>query len=242
MSQRVTLAQTELQLAQANPQIHNMYEAYRRMYEALGVRNIDALLQAEPEPPQPIDPASENTAALQMQLPKAFPQQNHDAHISAHMSFIRTRMVQSNPSVYALLQGHISEHVSLKAKNEVMQQFLQDPNMVQLQQTNPEAFALQYDSAVAERIVVLTNELVQQEAEFLGMMNQDPLVQLKQRELDLKAQDIARKAQETAERLSVEEGRYEAQQTIAEDKLSLQEEIQRGRLKLQEEQAREKKN
>tara|TARA_R100000005_G_scaffold95203_1_gene75838 strand:- start:385 stop:2730 length:2346 start_codon:yes stop_codon:yes gene_type:complete len=242
MSQRVTLAQTELQLAQANPQIHNMYEAYRRMYEALGVRNIDALLQAEPEPPQPIDPASENTAALQMQLPKAFPQQNHDAHISAHMSFIRTRMVQSNPSVYALLQGHISEHVSLKAKNEVMQQFLQDPNMVQLQQTNPEAFALQYDSAVAERIVVLTNELVQQEAEFLGMMNQDPLVQLKQRELDLKAQDIARKAQETAERLSVEEGRYEAQQTIAEDKLSLQEEIQRGRLKLQQEQAREKKN
>jgi hypothetical protein len=242
MSQRVTLAQTELQLAQANPQIHNMYEAYRRMYEALGVRNIDALLQAEPEPPQPIDPASENTAALQMQLPKAFPQQNHDAHISAHMSFIRTRMVQSNPSVYALLQGHISEHVSLKAKNEVMQQFLQDPNMVQLQQTNPEAFALQYDSAVAERIVVLTNELVQQEAEFLGMMNQDPLVQLKQRELDLKAQDIARKAQETAERLSVEEGRYESQQTIAEDKLSLQEEIQRGRLKLQQEQAREKKN
>ena len=239
MSQRVTLAQTELQLAQANPQIHNMYEAYRRMYEALGVRNIDALLQEEPEPPQPIDPASENTAALQMQLPKAFPQQNHDAHIAAHMAFIRTRMVQSNPAVYALLQGHISEHVSLKAKNEVMEQFMAQPELAQLAQTQPESFAIQYESAVAERIVVLTNDLVNQEMQFLGQQNQDPLVALKQRELDLKAQDIARKAQETAERLNVETNKFEAQQTIAEDKLDLQEEIQRGRLRLQQEKQNE---
>ena len=242
MSQRVTLAQTELQLAQANPQIHNMYEAYRRMYEALGVRNIDTLLQSEPEPPQPIDPALENTAALQMQLPKAFPEQNHDAHIAAHMSFIRTRMVQSNPSVYALLQGHISEHVSLKAKQEVLRTFMQQPNLVQLQQTNPEEFVRQFNSAVAEQVVALTNELVNQEMAFLSQTNQDPLVALKQRELDLKAQDIARKAQETAARLDVETNKFEAQQNIAEDKLNLQEEVQRGRLKIQQEKAREEKS
>ena len=242
MSQRVTLAQTELQLAQANPQIHNMHEAYRRMYEALGVRNIDALLQPEPDPPVPIDPAQENTAALQMQLPKAFAEQNHDAHIAAHMSFIRTRMVQSNPSVYALLQGHISEHVSLKAKKEVMEAFMQQPNLVQLQQVNPEEFAKQFESAVAERIVVLTNDLVNQEMQFLGQQNQDPLVMLKQRELDLKAQDIARKAQETAARLDVETNKFESQQTIAEDKLNLQEEVQRGRLKILQDKAREEKS
>ena len=242
MSQRVTLAQTELQLAQANPQIHNMHEAYRRMYEALGVRNIDGLLQPEPDPPVPIDPAQENTAALQMQLPKAFAEQNHNAHIAAHMSFIRTRMVQSNPSVYALLQGHVSEHVSLKAKKEIMEAFMQQPNLVQLQQVNPEEFAKQFESAVAERIVVLTDELVNQEMQFLGQMNQDPLVMLKQRELDLKAQDIARKAQETAERLNVETNKFESQQTIAEDKLSLQEEVQRGRLKILQDKAREEKN
>ena len=242
MSQRVTLAQTELQLAQANPQIHNMHEAYRRMYEALGVRNIDALLQPEPDPPVPIDPAQENTAALQMQLPKAFAEQNHDAHIAAHMSFIRTRMVQSNPSVYALLQGHISEHVSLKAKKEIMDAFMKQPNLVQLQQVNPEEFAKQFESAVAERIVVLTDELVNQEMQFLGQQNQDPLVMLKQRELDLKAQDIARKAQETAARLDVETNKFESQQTIAEDKLNLQEEVQRGRLKLLQDKAREEKN
>jgi hypothetical protein len=242
MSQRVTLAQTELQLAQANPQIHNMYEAYRRMYEALGVRNIDTLLQAEPEPPQPIDPALENTAALQMQLPKAFAEQNHDAHIAAHMSFIRTRMVQSNPAVYALLQGHISEHVSFKAKQEVLAAFMQQPELVQLQQTNPEEFVKQFNSAVAEQVVLITNQLVDQETQFLGMQNQDPLVALKQRELDLKAQDIARKAQETAARLDVETNKFEAQQDIAEDKLSLQEEVQRGRLKIQQEKAREEKS
>ena len=242
MSQRVTLAQTELQLAQANPQIHNMYEAYRRMYEALGVRNIDGLLQPEPEPPKPIDPAQENTAALQMQLPKAFAEQNHDAHIAAHMSFIRTRMVQSNPSVYALLQGHVSEHVSLKAKKEIMEAFMKQPNLIELQQVNPEEFAKQFESAVAERIVVLTDELVNQEMQFLGQMNQDPLVMLKQRELDLKAQDIARKAQETAERLNVETNKFESQQTIAEDKLNLQEEVQRGRLKILQDKAREEKN
>ena len=242
MSQRVTLAQTELQLAQANPQIHNMHEAYRRMYEALGVRNIDGLLQPEPDPPVPIDPAQENTAALQMQLPKAFAEQNHNAHIAAHMSFIRTRMVQSNPSVYALLQGHVSEHVSLKAKKEIMEAFMKQPNLIELQQVNPEEFAKQFESAVAERIVVLTDELVNQEMQFLGQMNQDPLVMLKQRELDLKAQDIARKAQETAERLNVETNKFESQQTIAEDKLNLQEEVQRGRLKILQDKAREEKN
>ena len=241
MSQRVTLAQTELQLAQANPQIHNMHEAYRRMYEALGVRNIDALLQPEPDPPVPIDPAQENTAALQMQLPKAFAEQNHNAHIAAHMSFIRSRMVQSNPAVYALLQGHISEHVSLKAKKEIMEAFMQQPNLVQLQQVDPEEFAKQFASAVAERIVVLTDELINQEMQFLGQQNQDPLVMLKQRELDLKAQDIARKAQETAERLDVETNKFESQQTIAEDKLNLQEEVQRGRLKILQDKAREEK-
>ena len=157
------------------------------------------------------------------------------------MSFIRTRMVQSNPSVYALLQGHISEHVSLKAKKEIMTAFMNQPNLVQLQQTDPEEFAKQFESAVAERIVVLTNELVNQEMAFLSQTNQDPLVALKQRELDLKAQDIARKAQETAERLNVETNKFESQQTIAEDKLSLQEEVQRGRLKILQDKAREEK-
>ena len=119
---------------------------------------------------------------------------------------------------------------------------MKQPNLIELQQVNPEEFAKQFESAVAERIVVLTDELVNQEMQFLGQMNQDPLVMLKQRELDLKAQDIARKAQETAERLNVETNKFESQQTIAEDKLNLQEEVQRGRLKILQDKAREEKN
>ena len=151
-------------------------------------------------------------------------------------------MVQSNPQVYALLQGHISEHVSLKAKNEVMQQFSQNPQLVALQQTNPEAWALEFDSAVAERVVILTNELVQQEMQFLQQVNMDPLVMLKQRELDLKAQDIQRKDKETDKRLNVETDKFQAQQNIAEDKLNLAEEIQRGRLDLAQQQAKDKED
>jgi hypothetical protein len=160
--------------------------------------------------------------------------------MNAHMAFIKTRMVQSNPQVYALLQGHISEHVSLKAKKQVWEAFMQQPELVQLQQTNPEEFQIQYAAAVADQVVLLTNELVTQEMQFLGKMNQDPLVMLKQRELDLKAQDIQRKAKETAERLEVETNKFHAQQNIAEDKLDLAEEIQRGKLKLQKEQVEQK--
>ena len=109
-------------------------------------------------------------------------------------------------------------------------------------QVAPEEFVKQFNSAVAEQIVTLTNDLVNQEMAFLSQTNQDPLVALKQRELDLKAQDIARKAQETAARLNVETNKFESQQDIAEDKLSLQEEVQRGRLKLQQEKAREEKS
>ena len=129
----------------------------------------------------------------------------------------------------------------MKAKQEVLAAFLQQPELAQLQQTNPEEFVKQYNSAVAEQIVSLTNGLVDQEMAFLSQTNQDPLVALKQRELDLKAQDIARKAQETAARLDVETNKFEAQQNIAEDKLTPQEEVQRGRLKLQQEKAREEK-
>ena len=63
MAQRMTLAQTQLQLAQSNPQLHNIYEAYRRMYESIGVQNIETILPP-PQPPQPMDPAIENSMAL----------------------------------------------------------------------------------------------------------------------------------------------------------------------------------
>jgi hypothetical protein len=101
MAQRVTLAQTQLQIASSNPGMHNLHEAYRRVYEALGTKQIEAILKPPPKQPEPLDPAKENARALQMQLLTVFEFQDHDAHLQAHMAFMQSRMVQINPQVYA---------------------------------------------------------------------------------------------------------------------------------------------
>ena len=234
MTQRIQIAQAELQLAQSNPAMHDIHEAYKRMYQALGVKNINGILKPPPEPPKPLDPAIENTGALQMIIPKAFPQQDHEAHIQAHMAFMTSRMVQVNPQIYGLLQGHLMEHVSLQVKQEILQAFNQDPRMAELQSTNEEAFTIEFDNAVAQRIAQRVQELVAMEQQFTAQQNQDPLLALKQRELDLRAMDINRKAQEEAQKMEFETNKFSAQQNLAEDKLNLNEELGRKRVELQE--------
>ena len=194
MAQRVTLAQTQLQIAISNPKMHNVHEAYRRVYEALGTKNIDAILKPKPEK-RPKDPAIENMEALQMKVPTAFATQNHDAHILSHVAFMRSRMVQINPMVYALLQAHVSEHVSLKARAQVLEMInTKNPdNVMALQQERPEQFQIILESMVADRIQELTEELVTAET---GMIQPDPLVALKQQELDLRAMDMQRRGEE----------------------------------------------
>ena len=193
MAQRVTLAQTQLQIAQSAPQLHNIREAYRRVYESLGTKQVDNLLKPE-KPPIPKDPAIENAEALRTQVPTAFPQQNHDAHIISHAAFIKTRMVQINPVVYALLQAHISEHISMKARAQVVAMMGEErPELLELQKTNPALFQVEFDSMVSLRVMALTQEL--QQAEEMTEKG-DPLVELKQRELDLRAMDMQRKSGE----------------------------------------------
>jgi len=242
MTQRIQVAQAELQLAQSNPAMHDIHEAYKRMYQALGVKNINGILKPPPEPPKPLDPAIENTGALQMIIPKAFPQQDHEAHIQAHMAFMTSRMVQVNPQIYGLLQGHLMEHVSLQVKQEILQAFNQDPRMAELQSTDEEAFTIEFDNAVAQRIAQRVQELVAMEQQFTAQQNQDPLLALKQRELDLRAMDINRKAQEEAQKMEFETNKFSAQQTLAEDKLNLNEELGRKRIELQEDKIEQEKD
>jgi len=151
MSQRVTLANENLKIAASNPQMHNLREAYRRVYEALGTKNIDSILKPEMQP-KPEDPATENAKALQMQMLKAFPQQDHESHIAAHRAFMASRMVQINPMVYALLQGHISDHIALQAHGEIGNLIQQSPEMQQQAQMDPQGFQIQFDSMVAKRV------------------------------------------------------------------------------------------
>ena len=234
MSQRVTLAQTQLQIAQSNPQIHNMYEAYRRVYEALGTKEIPQILKPDPKP-FPKDPAMENMEALQMQPLTAFPEQDHDAHIAAHSAFMRTRMVQINPMVYANLQGHISQHVSMKASAEVMAMMQQDPNTAQMMQQNPQQFKVMFDSEVAKRVAQITAELAQNE-NMADMQKQDPVVMLKQRELDLRAMDLQRRASEGNMKLEQNSDQFDERLDFDKMKLEQQDEQSDKRLEV----AREK--
>jgi len=236
MAQRVTLAQTQLQIAQSNPQIHNMYEAYRRVYEALGTKQIPELLKDEPQP-QPKDPAIENAEALQMAIAQAFPDQDHDAHIAAHAAFIRTRMVQINPPVYALLQGHISQHVSYKANIEVAKMVAQNPQFQQLAQQNPDEYQKAFNSEVSKRIAQITMEMAQQEMNAEGA-KQDPLVMLKQREIDLRALDLQRKQQEAVMKMQSDQDQFEEKLDFDKMKLETMDEQSDKRLAV----AREKMN
>ena len=233
MAQRVTLAQTQLQIAQSNPQLHNIYEAYRRVYEALGTKQIDTLMKPAPKPPQPLDPAKENARALQMQLLTAFEFQDHDAHIAAHTTFMASRMVQINPMVYANLQAHVSDHISFKAQKEVKEQFAQDPNLLSLQQTDPQQFQFAFDNAVATAVAEITEELVKGEMQAQAN-KQDPLVRIKQQEVDLRAMDMQRKENEVRFKQEQENQRQANKLNLEYDRLAQQDQQSDKRLDIAE--------
>jgi len=229
MAQRVTLAQTQLQIASSNPQMHNLHEAYRRVYEALGTKQIEALLKPAPKQPEPLDPAKENARALQMRLLTAFEFQDHDAHLAAHMAFMNSRMVQINPQVYALLQSHISDHVSFKAKAEVQQMMQQNPEMIAFSQQDPEQFEIMFQAEVAKVAARITTELVQAEMQQAAG-KQDPLIKIKQQEVDLRAMDLQRKAEETRFKAEQENMRQSEKLQFEYDRLQQQDQQSEERL------------
>ena len=234
MAQRVTLAQTQLQIAQSNPQMHNLHEAYRRVYEALGTKTIDQILKAPPKQPEPLDPAKENARSLQMKLLTAFEFQEHDAHLAAHMSFMQSRMVQINPQVYALLQSHISDHISFKAKGQVKEMLMQNPEMAQKAQQDPQQFEIMFEAEVAKVAAKITQELVQ--SEMASQNKEDPLIKIKQQEIDLRAMDLQRKAEETKFRADQENQRMAQRLEFDYDRLAQQDDQSDDRLEI----AREK--
>ena len=209
--------------------MHNLHEAYRRVYEALGTKQIEALLKPPPKQPEPMDPAKENARSLQMQLLTAFEFQDHDAHLAAHMAFMQSRMVQINPQVYALLQSHISDHVSFKAKAEVKQMLMQNPEMAAMAQQDPQQFEIMFEAEVAKVAARITQELVQGEMQA-NAGQQDPLVKIKQQEVDLRAMDLQRKAEETRFKAEQENMRQAQKLDFEYNRLAQQDEQSDNRL------------
>ena len=248
-SQRIMMAQTQLQLAQANPEIHNQYEAYRRMYEALGVQAIEAILPP-PAQPQPIDPAMENAQSLGLMSLIVFNEQNHEAHIEAHRAFMSSALVRNNVQVSTILQGHITEHVGAMSRLEVMQEI--QPQLVKEKQkfggqVPPELqaqFDAQVESQIAIRIAAMMDNMVAEEQESLPIdgAQDDPLVEIKNREIDIEekrlnlkaADDIALRKIELDklnQRRDIDQQRVNAQYDIADQRTD----VQRERIDVQRE-------
>ena len=224
MSQRVTLAQNQLQLAQTNPQMHNLYEAYRRMYIALGVKDVEQILPI-PKGPQPMDPAMEHSVVLRNQPLQAFPDQNHELHIKAHRAFMSSVLVKSNPMAVISLVSHINQHVSLLATQVVDQAMVEEAEKLRQQfgdQVPPEALqALQMQRAIKidEEIVKITEQMVGEESEALQDQNMDPLVLLKQQELAMRQQEMELDAQLKGENQALKENQFDYKQVLDAQKL-----------------------
>mgnify|MGYP003115250825 FL=1 len=224
MSQRVTLAQNQLQLAQAAPQMHNLREAYRRMYIALGVKDIEQILPI-PQQPAPQDPAIEHSVVLRGAPLQAFAEQNHELHIQAHRAFMSSVLVKSNPMAVMNLVSHIMQHTSLLATQVVDQAMIEEAEKLRQQfgeQVPPEALqALQMQRAtkIDEEIVKITEQMVGEEAEAMQDQNMDPLVLLKQQELALRQADMEMNAQVKGENQALKENQFDYKQVLDAQKL-----------------------
>ena len=239
-TQRIATAQTELQLAQSNPQIHNLYEAYRDMYQAIGVKNIDQILPPPP-PPAPKNPAIEHIDALGGKPFQAFTGQDHRAHVTAHIAFMATNMARNNPMVISALEKNIFEHISMMSQEQVDLEFKDDIAKVQQiqqmmtqnpqQQPDPriqqevQNLQLKIEARKAQLIAEMMEEFLEEEKKITSQFDNDPIAKLRARELDLKAQDNQRKQQEDEKRIALDRMKAMMNQNVQEDKLEQNEDL-----------------
>ena len=224
MAQRIALAQTQLQLVQSNPQIHGgpqgLYQAYRKMYEALGVNNIDSILPPPPQP-MPINAAMENKIAITGGMPQAFPQQDHKAHMETHLAIMATPVVQTNPQAMATLQGHIQEHIGMLAEQQAQQMVMEQAGP-EVQQ-NPEAMQM-LQPAIERQAAMLIAELTEEFTQTVEPVGEetDPLVAIRQQELQLKAADLERKSTEFDAKQELEREKEMMDASLAQERLNIQ--------------------
>jgi hypothetical protein len=237
-TQRISLAQTELQLAMSNPQMHNLYQAYRNMYEAIGVKDVDTVL-IRPQPPQPKDPALEHIDSLAGKPFQAFPGQDHRAHMTAHLNFMATNMARNNPTVMASLEKNIFEHISLMAQEQVeiefkdeMQQLQQmqammqqNPQMAQQMQIQARMMSEKIEARKAVLIAEMMEEFMKEEKEITSQFDNDPIAKLRARELDIRAQENARKKKVDDEQINLNKMKAMMNQMQTDEKLQQNEDL-----------------
>ena len=237
MTQRISLAQTELQLATSNPQIHNLNAVYRNMYEALGVKDIDQILPP-PAPKAPKDPALEHIDALAGKPFQAYRGQDHTAHITAHLNFMATNLVRNNPPVMAAMHKNILEHISLMAQEQIELEFadmMQQAQVLQQQaKMNPQDMQAQQQlqkmnmDMEARKAVLIAESMadfMKEEKEITSQFDSDPLLKLKSREVDLRAMENQRKAEADEEKFNIDRAKLVQAKEISDDKLEQNEDL-----------------
>jgi len=229
MAQKIVQYQAVLQLAQSAPQLYNLPLLHRQMIEVLGIKNASKLVPVEDDQ-TPTDPVQENQNLLIMKPVKAFIEQNHEAHIQAHMAAIQNpkivQLMQMNPQAQAIMaaaMAHINEHIAFEYRKQVeMAIGMPLPNEEQNKQVPPE-LADQIAMMTAKASQQLTQQAQQQAQQQQNQQKmQDPIVQMQMQELQLKQQDLQLKAQKQqidaatkADQLEIEKSRIEAQKEIA---------------------------
>ena len=215
-TQRIILAQTQLQMAQSAPDIHNMREAFRKMYLALNIQDIDELLLPEFEP-TPKDPVQENMDSLMTVPLKAFIQQNHDAHIQAHMAFIQNPQTQQNPQAMSALQAHIQEHQALKYRIQVEEMLAQQG--IQLPQPGPNGELPQLPPEMENQIAMAaaqaTQQITGQEqalAQAMTAQQQDPQREMFQEQMNLEYEKLSQKDRESQRKTDLELEKLDSQE------------------------------
>jgi len=233
-TQRISMAQTELQLATSNPELHNQYAIYRNMYEALGVKNIDTILK-KPEQPAPKDPALEHIDAMGSKPFQAFPGQDHRAHMTAHLNFMATNLVRNAPMVAAAIQKNCLEHISLMGQEQIELEFKNElqqlAQMQQMMQQNPQIqqqmVPLQQKIEARKSILIadMMEDYMKEEKQITGDYGNDPIAQLRARELDIRARDNEQKRKEAEDKLNLEKMKTMMNQSLNSEKLDQAEEL-----------------
>ena len=226
MAQRLSLAQTQLQMAQQAPQIHNQYEAFRRMYDALDIKNIDSILPP-PQPPAPVDPATENANSIKAAPLQVFPEQDHEAHVRAHVTFLGTPASQVNPQGFALLQAHVQEHVGLMARDQVTKFFQISVQEAQSRgEPVPQIDPAAIEAAIAQQIGEILNEVM---PSLQPQQQVDPLVAIRQQELENDTAEIQRKVANDQMNFQIDQAKLKQAFDLAQQRSGLQEKIAEDR-------------
>jgi len=226
MAQRLSLAQTQLQLAQAAPEIHNVNEAYRRMYDALDIKNIEAILPPKPQP-QPVDPATENGNAMKGMPLQAFPQQDHEAHVRAHIAMLSSQTSQANPQGYIMLQAHVQEHVGMMARDQVTTFFQKSMEAAQASgQQVPQIDPAAVEAAIAQQVGEILNEIM---PALQPPTPEDPLVEIRKKELENDTAELERKTMNDQMDFAVDQAKLQQAYQLAQERQKLQESIAEDR-------------